>query len=242
MEKLSSYTDEKLIEIFFNTKKREYRDAVFQFLIERHKDEKGKNKKSWKMKIHAAAFSFLKKCPFLMIDYDTDIVYNRVLTNLFKTLSSKKYDLTSPFKPYFNSLIFKTLLNIRRNHNLKKKKFVDVDNNFTYEVNPSLDDWVFDDFTLGDLISSGYNLEDQIEKQELVEAFVEKCRKQLSDIAFSILFDNGITKTLTTIQLAKRFRCTGTKIASIKKDEIAPALHRIKNELMHEFENTRSVF
>jgi hypothetical protein len=241
MQKLHSYTDEKLINIFCKSKKKDYKDLVFQLLIERHKDEKGKNKKSWKIRIHSAAFSFLKKCPFLLIDYDVDIIYNRVLMNLFQTLDSQKYDYTSPFKPYFNSLIFKTLLNIRRNHNLKKKKFFDFDNNCMYESTPSLDEWIFDDFTLGDIVSSNYNLEEQVEKQEVVDTFIEKCRLNLSDIAFSILFDNGITQTLTTLQLAKRFKCTSTKITAIKKNEIAPVLDKIKQEILDEFETTRSL-
>jgi len=228
---LNTFTDESLIQEFFDAETLEYRDEVFRFLIERHKDEFGKSKKSWKAHIYAAAFLFIKKCPFLMTDYDPDIIYNRILTHLFQTLDGKRYDASQPFKPYFNSLIFKTLLNIRRNYNLKTKRHLNEDNNYVYEVTHSLDDKI-NDFTLGDTVASGFDLEFQFEQKEFVNQFLERCKEQLSEVAFAILLDNSLTKKLSSEQLAERFKCSSAKIASIKKKEIFPILLKVKEELL----------
>jgi len=230
---LSSLTDEQLIESFVQSQCEETRDFIFQFLIERHKDPNGDSKKSWKIQIHAACFSFLKKCPFLVPDYNTDIMYNRVLMNLFQAIDSRRYDTVQPFKPYFNSLIFKTLLNIRRNFNLKKKKYVEEDV-FIYESPQSLDDG-YSEITLGETIASDVNLEEQFEKRELLNFFLDQCKERLSETAFLILLDNGLTKTLTSAQLARRFKCSGAKIASIKNKEIVPVLADIKHQMSVEF-------
>lgn len=228
---LSKLTDESLIQKFFDAKTTDQRDSVFQHLIERHKDEFGKSKKSWKAHIYAAGFLFIQKCPFLMVDYDPDIIYNRILTHLFQTLDSKRYNISQPFKPYFNSLIFKTLLNIRRNYNLKTKRHLKEDNNYVYEVTHSLDDKI-NDFTLGDTVASGFDLELQFEQKEFVNQFLEKCQEQLSEIAFAILVDNSLTKNLSSEQLAERFKCSSAKIASIKKKEIYPIIQKVKKEML----------
>lgn len=231
MEDLKNLKDEFLIQKFFDAHTLEYRDDIFRFLIERHKDENDENKKSWKMHIYSAAFLFIKKCPFLMTDYDPDIIYNRILTHLFQALDGKKYNVEQPFKPYFNSLIFKTLLNIRRNYNLKTKRHLNEDNNFVYEVVHSLDDKI-NDFSLSDTVASSFDLEVQFEQKEFVNQFLEKCKEQMSEVAFAILLDNSLTKKLSSEQLADRFNCSSAKITSIKKKEIIPVLQKIKEELL----------
>jgi len=231
-------TDEELIDLFIKIEHRDERDNIFKLLIERTKDIDGKNKPSWKSRILMAAASFIRRTPHMKRDYDQDIIYNKILMNLFKSM--KNYDPNKKkFESYFNALIFKTLLNLRRDFNVKKKRYIydgDVRTHI-YSTEDSLDEKIIYGNTEVDrheLIPSEIDLEQEIEKEELVRLIMKKCKKYLSGIAFEILLHSDMTQQLTNGELAKKYRCSCAKISSVKKRQIIPVIKIIRKEIKEE--------
>jgi len=213
------------------------KNIVFEFLINRHYDENGIVKPSWKSKAIAASKGFLKKSPYMVSACDYEYLCNSIFESLYKSVP--KYNTDRPFSAYFNGLIFKTLMNARRNFSVKQKHYIFGEGKpqVVFSKDERLDDLVsMDDSDLSkhEAIPSEYNLEKDTEKKELLTLVWKKCRKYLSDVAFDILIHNDMTQHMTNGDLALKYGCSSAKISSIKKRQIIPAVNTIKRELAEE--------
>lgn len=233
--------DAELIILYTNTVNKTIKDEVFRLLIERVRIN-GKARKSWKDRIENAAGAFLNKNLFMLTDYDTDTLYNIILMNLFDSLRKTNYDTKRSFYSYFNNLIKKTLLNVRRVVNKKNNKTYNPNqqckNNFPTTIE-SLDDeilWEGQEMNKHEVIASNYNIEEEFERRELVHLILDKCRKHFNNDQQSceIFIRDDITNQLRNGELAQKYGCSKARVSSTKKRKIKPQIHVIREELIKE--------